>query len=137
MRHIEIVHHSACDGYEAMTEAWVADEMTGAELDSALADVRGSYLAHLRQLPAQLAPEPVARYGADWSNHRERNVGEVLDEQERLRTERREWERARAALAKRFSDFLFADPRFSRDDPDATEVTIDWGHLHGGLPIKF
>ena len=137
MRHIAIVHHSACDGYEAMTEAWVADNLGGAELDSALAEVRATYLAHLRGLSAEPSPEPPASYGVEWSKQRERTVGEVLDEQERRRAERRAWEQQCAARAKRFSDFLYADPRFCADDPDAVEIDLDWGHLHGGLPIKF
>lgn len=137
MRHIIIEHNSACDGYEASTKAWVADDLTGAALDAALAEVHAAYLAHLRALPAELGPEPTPALGVEWSKQRDRTVGEVLDEQDLRRVRRREWERARSARARSFADFLYTDPRFGAEDPDAESTSLDWGHLHGGLPVKF
>lgn len=137
MRHIGIAHNSSCDGFEGSNEAWVADDFDDEAIAAALVEIKGKYLEHLRALPGTPPPGPETYAGVEWEKQRQRLVGDVLDERAEQQRARRAWEADRAARAKRFSDFLFADPRFVGEDPDAVEIDLDWGHLHSGLPIKF
>lgn len=131
------IEHVRCDEYGGSTLVWVDDGMTEEDLQAAVDRASARYLAaateHMKEVKKTGPP-----HQPDWNFHRDRVIGEVLDEHERKKAEYKDWANGRRRALRGFDQYLEDEEGITGfwDNEAELNAEVDWGHRHG-TPIEY
>lgn len=132
-RQLARVEHIRCGEFSAYTYVWVPADMTEAQFAKHVYAAEREYLAALKEFAGSEKPSSAWPYSINWETHRDKNVGDVLDEHNEKLAQRKEREAKRREALKTFGQFLVKQEgieSFWDVKPDINGE-IDWGHQHG------
>jgi hypothetical protein len=127
------IDHIRCGEYSACTFVWVRGDMTEDELAERVEAAEREYLATLKEFSEANKPTQRFSYRIEWEQHRDRAVGEVLDEHAAAQAEHNRYEKTRQNALRDFDHYLTQQEGITSfwEDEFPLHGEVDWGHMHG------